>query len=1017
MKAEDRRRYLIQQAQVARGTMLMELQKQGRRLTAGGQALAEKAYQYYGKQRYKEMVVRKAAQKKIVELYNKSYKEIKPSSQAPYKSPLTIKLEKIIFKKIPNVEKKYRAFEQNAFNLADRWEKSRYGKKYKKGWGDIQTTSNALFVGLPTALVNQGINILRYSYKKVKNPKETYKTIYGNVDKKLEYAQKVLKREYEKTNTPREAWNRAVNSYVRFAAPADRLKKWQVKKLKQGLKDSYRYSVKAYRELPRTPKELYSRQIKSIKSIPSYLKVAGGAFAVSSYASLRDMPSGFIELVNNPKNIKQLPSQIRADIKDRATLVLTNPAAGIGKIGADYFTFKVVGESIKFTGKYTSKAARRINPKWQAFKDNRLVIKAAPKEVFVRRGKEVFLKKRVTKTSLVNKVKAKIKSQITSPTLKKLIKVRKAGQFRKFQKTRGLVLRKGLLSETASSFRKQAKLAGTRGTIVTAQADRLVSFFRRNKVIRKPIPGEESLSAQAKRLLEKFDEKSLNKKQFIKLNNLIKKETGKTLLERSIYATPDGTIRYTRLGGEQAIANLRDILRGNVAFRKQKPTVYVFPEEKIAKFPKSLKDVERKLLKNKVLTEAERDRLIEWQTSNKGLTGTQWKPIGDVRYRGGTELEVTNAPGNTIKRVKLLKKTEIDGQGVDIVQAKIIKLKKSTAKLLNKAKKGKLTEKQTRKLAKSLSRETKIKTTYSEIKNLRRNLRRRGVSTRPVFPYRRYSARILSRIKGGRKVSRRTGVVRRFVVKRKSIGRKGTRGRTRITRIRGGIRTYEYPRRVTGRVGGRIGFPTERPPKRPPRIPPRRPPKTPPKKPIFFKGKVRRRMGFKKPPVFNVYGKSGRKVVKLNVKPLTRNDALSRGAFAIDNTTSKTFFIRPAGKIKKPGILKRAERNYFNRAGYKLREYRVKRGRKFVLKQKYIERRKYGIDTRGEKRGLGLARWLKQQRTGKYSGRTRRIARRFATRRFVVRRKVRRISPSQRRILIRRLKKARRVLAYRRKRR
>jgi len=149
-------------------------------------------------------------------------------------------------------------------------------------------------------------------------------------------------------------------------------------------------------------------------------------------------------------------------------------------------------------------------------------------------------------------------------------------------------------------------------------------------------------------------------------------------------------------------------------------------------------------------------------------------------------------------------------------------------------------------------------------------------------------------------------------------------------------------------------------------------------------------------PVFNVYGKSGKKFIKLNTKPLARNDALSKGTFAIDNTTSKSFKIISAGRKKKVGGLRKAEENYFQRAGYKLREYKIRGGRAFKIAPKYIERTRYGIDTRGEKRGLSIARYLKEQRTG------------------VIHHK-RKISPVQRRIMLKSLAKARKVLARRKR--
>lgn len=134
--------------------------------------------------------------------------------------------------------------------------------------------------------------------------------------------------------------------------------------------------------------------------------------------------------------------------------------------------------------------------------------------------------------------------------------------------------------------------------------------------------------------------------------------------------------------------------------------------------------------------------------------------------------------------------------------------------------------------------------------------------------------------------------------------------------------------------------------------------------PTIKRGKVKRKkkQPIKAQQVFNVFGKVKGKFVKLNTKPLTRNDALDKGAFAVDRTTAKTFKITSAGKAKKPGKLFKGEKNYFKRQGFKLREFKIRKGRKFKLKNKYIEKRKFGIDTRGEKKGLSIRRLLTQQR-------------------------------------------------------
>lgn len=171
-----------------------------------------------------------------------------------------------------------------------------------------------------------------------------------------------------------------------------------------------------------------------------------------------------------------------------------------------------------------------------------------------------------------------------------------------------------------------------------------------------------------------------------------------------------------------------------------------------------------------------------------------------------------------------------------------------------------------------------------------------------------------------------------------------------------------------------------------------------------IKKRKKRKIKKQKPstiPVFHVYGKSGKRFVKISTKPLKRNDALSKGTYAIDNTTSKQFKIVPAGKTKKPGMLRKGEKNYFNRRGYKLREYKVKKGKAYKIKPKYIEKTKYGIDTRGEKKGLTIAKYVKQQKRG--------------GKKINIKRKKRKLTPTQRKVMLKNLAKARRALNRRRK--
>jgi hypothetical protein len=116
-----------------------------------------------------------------------------------------------------------------------------------------------------------------------------------------------------------------------------------------------------------------------------------------------------------------------------------------------------------------------------------------------------------------------------------------------------------------------------------------------------------------------------------------------------------------------------------------------------------------------------------------------------------------------------------------------------------------------------------------------------------------------------------------------------------------------------------------------------------------------------------VYGLNKGYYMRLNKLPLIKQDALSRGAYAIDRTTARTFKIIPVPNVYKFGRLIKREQGYYTLTKQKFREYRVNKGQKRVLTYTLIEKRRYGIDTRGEKQGLSLWRYLaKLKKQGKY---------------------------------------------------
>jgi hypothetical protein len=701
-------------------------------------------------------------------------------------------------------------------------------------------------------------------------------------------------------------------------------------------------------------------------------------------SELKDVPAGLWMLIKNPSNIKQIPNNIKVDLQDTLHLLKTNPSEGVGKIAGDYFTFKIISGTLGFTGQVTSRVATRLNPYFKSFKSNVITINA-PTEIFVRKGSSVFLKKRITSTTILNRIKGRVKPFIKSQRLRRLIKVRKKGQFAKFQKGRGITLTKGTIGEGVP-LSKQTKFAGTRGTITTAQADRLIGFFRRNKLIRKPIPNEANFSPQLKRLLKKFDNGTITRREFAKLNQLVLKESGKTLLERSLFADPTGKVRFTRLGSGVKEASLRDILRGNFTLKKTKPQIIVFPEGQIAKFPKSLRGIVKKLKAGKKLTPQERTKLVKWQTQKSG----KWKPIGDIEYKGGVELEVTLAPSETIRRVKKLAVTEIDGVRVQIIQAKIVKLKPKTRLLLNKAKRGTITLPELKILKKLLSRETNLPIRMGDLKKLSRKLKvRRRVTGKPRLPASRLSsAKALQRLATKRKTKLRKGS-RRTPPRRKTTPRKPNK-RTPPTRRkptkRGSVGRTTIKRKPTKRGRIRLRIPrtkTTRPTKKPP-IKPR------PKK---FKNRTNKRSQ----PVYYVKEKIRGKVKNLTPRPLTLNDARDFLAYRLDNRLSRSGWFEPIGKSRKVVTPPKSIQGYFSRNSRKLRPYKIRVGKKKAIRNGYIEKRKYNLDKVGEVKALQR---LRKKKTTIQSRKRRPTT---------IKTKKRKITPQRRRQLILQLKKARKM--------
>ena len=364
------------------------------------------------------------------------------------------------------------------------------------------------------------------------------------------------------------------------------------------------------------------------------------------------LPSAVISLIKEPKNILKLPEKIKDALieegKTTGKLLLYSPQEGVIKIGTQYFLFRMTGKGIKIIGQLSSKVAARLSFKFRTIKKGILTV---PSQV---RGKTIQIH--------------------IGGTVKKI----------------------------AEPLKKQVAVAGARVTAVSAQADKIIKFLRRRRIVRKPIPNEAKLSSLSKKLLKQFDAGTISKKNLIRLDQMIRKETGRasSLLERSFFADPRGRLRPSRLGLQQQEATFTDIFTGKATFRANKPQVLVFENIKVQAFPKTemFRKIKAKLIAGKSLTKAEAQALLKFQLKVSG----KFKPIGALTR----EPEITLAPGEIIKKSKVIATTLINGRRVPIVRAQVVKATKSTASLLKKLKAGNLTAKELAQLKKLLKKET-----------------------------------------------------------------------------------------------------------------------------------------------------------------------------------------------------------------------------------------------------------------------------------------------------------------------
>ncbi len=105
---------------------------------------------------------------------------------------------------------------------------------------------------------------------------------------------------------------------------------------------------------------------------------------------------------------------------------------------------------------------------------------------------------------------------------------------------------------------------------------------------------------------------------------------------------------------------------------------------------------------------------------------------------------------------------------------------------------------------------------------------------------------------------------------------------------------------------------------------------------------------------YHTYIKTKGRQIRATRKPVSKRQALNIGSFITDTSLSRQFSIR---KTKKKAVRPKINvpPTYWKFSRQKFRTYQIKKGKKKPLKNTFIERRQYGLDTVGEVRKITAA--------------------------------------------------------------
>lgn len=679
--------------------------------------------------------------------------------------------------------------------------------------------------------------------------------------------------------------------------------------------------------------KLRTKQLRGTITQPESLLLQGltvGSGVTEFAAGLIDQPEFALRVIKNPSLIKKLPTAIEEGGAEFGELLRVSPSEAFVRIGTELVLLKGTSKAIKTIKELAESKGAKFSKSY--------VGEAVP-------GKTLNIKTGTGKA-------------INLDVVEKI---------------------------PVERLEKQIQRAGKPTYAISSQADELLGLLERKKIIRKPIPGEESFTRETKTLLQKFDKGKITNAELFKLDQLVKKQGAKGILERSFFADPTGKIRPSRLGVKaQKEASLIDVLSGDVTYKRSKPQILLFDKADVEKLPKALNTIKNKLMAGKSLTQKESNKLLKFQLKRTG----KFKPLGFL----SPESEITLAPGELIKRKKKVGTTLINGRKVPIVQAEVYKPTKQIKSLMQRYYKGELTEKQISSLNKLLKKKTGLdyKLSYStKVSGKYVSLKRLGISlTSSLNKFKKsksltqYQKKQLDKIsKNISKLSKKkltkssSASLRKNISKLKKIvasSSKKVKSKPSKKKVRSPVSKKVSPYKRSKATSKKTSRPVSRKTSSP-RSPKRRKAISKTSRPVIRKriipaatgskpkkGKLRKQ----KPKVaYHVVEKRGKKFVRITKNPLRKKDAKDKLAARLDNKISRTAKLIEVKKPKKIGSIPRRESGYFNKMRKNLRNYKIRKGKKIKTPNTYIERKgKAVISSPGEKRQLMLNRLAKARK-------------------------------------------------------